>query len=398
MPTYPIAGEVIYTHTLVTIERNDDDNPHEISLDYDLIWTPPDQLLPPIYNQYNIYWLFAHRQINAIYTATVSGRMERGLGGNDCRVEVKIRNGSNILGPYVFSQAGQNNPYIFTDLSFSPPLTGLDLTKGSSVIYTKTNGGELQIITTIHVSFVVLEVCEGESLVRDNIYHQDTSYCYQKCIKDGTNCLQDYLTYCFGDRGPDDNYVPWPLDDKCVSYFAGISPHPDLDTKLNLYCQTKFATFEDLQTRGDYSYGGITEENLCACHLKEDQYTHLLGVLQSDDSLKGIGFLGLDKHCMYSPCASSAFKLYSMTNLTDGRTRCDQLQCINIVQFDANGDFSGADINIIQDGSQCATLAKSGSGNDIPSDFTGWYVAGAIFIILIILILVIVILRRKTPT
>lgn len=182
--------------------------------------------------------------------------------------------------------------------------------------------------------------------------------CIDYCTENPSKCLFTYVNYCF-QPGFDIS-----KNSSCKgfieNYIQKIGPNSVLDSNLLNYC-SKYTNFYDFQKKTENS----SDREICACHLSDNLYTDYYNQLL--DYFPAIATVsGLDKYCVYPPCASSPYK-----NLSTGK-QCQVPNCINFVGFGPNGNFSRSDVKI---GQSCTS----------ESNVTLYVVLGTLFVIFLFL-------------
>jgi hypothetical protein len=244
---------------------------------------------------------------------------------------------------------------------------------------------------TINKLVLVIKFDLNAGCSGDNLTNQ---VCIDSCNKDlldsGNTCLDPHIEFfkITGKDGVTDRRnVPIMYFKDYISKFG--KPVSKMDNAIDEYCLRRYGNFFDLTTGGErvqYTVN-FTDADFCACHLSSKVYENYLEDLSA--RLDGLGNLGLDSRCLYSNCASSLFKTQSMFETTD-KSRCSQLDCINVVSFNNNGRIDRSKININVKG-DCAKLVdkdapKPGPGPIIDSVWIPAVVGGIILILLILLI------------
>ena len=179
---------------------------------------------------------------------------------------------------------------------------------------------------TYQINIDVYIDCLGNNL-NENV-------CIDYCTQNPTKCLFSYSNYCFR---PNFNIA---TNNSCKGfieyYIQKLGPNTVWDSNLSNYC-SKYTNFYDFENQTKNS----SDRDICACHLSDNLYTNYYNqLLEYFPALSTVS--GLDKYCVYPPCATSPYK-----NLSTGK-QCQVPNCINFVGFGPNGNFTKTDVKIGQ--------------------------------------------------
>lgn len=184
--------------------------------------------------------------------------------------------------------------------------------------------------------------------------------------------------------------MPIGTSKACQSYISDYiqtnGPRKEFDDGLTRYC-TKYNGFGDLFSSNQ------TDQDLCGCHMPEDQYKTFATELSQNYT--GFENIFIDQ-CLVPGCINSPYK----SNITT--KTCPLPACLNIVNFNNQGNFNNSGVNIIQDNSQCANIkSKNIPPPPKPSNLTWLWITIGVIVGLIILAIVIGLLvyySRKKKT
>ena len=176
--------------------------------------------------------------------------------------------------------------------------------------------GQLDYIVNVQISID----CTGSALTN--------SICKSYC-NNNPNCVYAFADYCFS-KG-----VDIATSNDCQSYIKNYiqttGPIPLLDTKLTNYC-SQYKTFYQFEQEPS-----VAKQEICACHLNELLYTKYYDEITATvPELADIS--GINKYCLFIPCEASPYKRTSIGKI------CKAPNCLNIVQFDPEGNIKNVSI------------------------------------------------------
>jgi hypothetical protein len=224
-------------------------------------------------------------------------------------------------------------------------------------------------ITVSITNLIVSMNCEGPNFEQPG--------CKQFCGDPATAgaCFADMEGYCFP-AGASHDEMPFGTSKTCkdyvVDYITTVGPTSKLDDDLFRYCRV-YADQEGDAVVGNMSrlFGtpGVSaeEQDICACHLSPhappdatDVYDDYLAQLKDQfcpDPDQPCPFIEATTNppCYVPQCANSPYKS------VDTSSRCVAPACLNIVNFEANGDV---DVNVEQNSNCYSTTATKCTNDD----------------------------------
>lgn len=239
-------------------------------------------------------------------------------------------------------------------------------------------------------------ICEGIGL--------ENAFCSAFCEAPAnlTACLADYQTYCLQEGANGDPIITTSVacQEFFKDYITNVGIDSQLDTKLQEYCQAKYAGFDDLlDVNGQRNVQ--SEIELCACNLNPQLYENLRAALIR--AFPAYAAVAENSRCLFPQCVDSPYKNSSTTQ------RCALPNCINIASISNEGGNIGG-ITINQGATGCANIVGgtgstggNGSGNGSSTktfleQHGVWIVLGVgILIVLIIVILIIIAAESDKP-
>jgi hypothetical protein len=213
----------------------------------------------------------------------------------------------------------------------------------------------------------------------------ENSFCQNYCLINPLTCYYGYIDYCFP-KNVEPSQMPIGSSVICQNfvenYIGTNGPRSEFDNGLTRYC-TKYKNF------GDLFNSNQTDQQLCACHMDPKLYEQFADELNK----KYNGFENiLINQCLVPKCISSPFKSET-THAT-----CPLPACLNIVNFDNNGNFVNSCVDINQTG--CTNITPKNGGNICGTQSLMWLwillaILAFVFILIIIIILLVVVYKHK---
>jgi hypothetical protein len=222
---------------------------------------------------------------------------------------------------------------------------------------------------TFTLNVTLKATCTGSDLLTGLC----AAYCNVENAKNLDQCFPPYLNYCF----TGDNIF---TETQCRTFFENyvtvIGPDAQLDEKLTTYCTTKYPDPGGLEKLRQAN--NTIDNDLCGCHMQQDQYTNFVNEILQDFNVPGAGTttFGIQERCLLEQCASSPFKTVAIGKV------CNVPACLNILEFNVNGSFNNDKVVINQEDPKCTNVTRktggvtpvppsngNGNGNGAPQTF-----------------------------